>query len=212
MAMALGDLSAFELEIHLAQARYGDLMLTEAIRPGCGQTKLKQGFRRQEWNDGGIKVPTLVACCSRENLLDVFCDLLDQVGSVVDVIIESSHKYECNRHDDYCREGIDLPVLKSVLLDYEDLLLDDGCFGIAVLDPSTPIEIQFDEHKLLITYSRDTKPLEAILERYGVSHDESLQLVTEGEHVHCSKQQFIDRFDDLRNAIGAEFYQSETTE
>ena len=35
-----------------------------------------------------------------------------------------------------------MPVLKSILWDFEDLLMNDGCTGIAVLNPGTP---QHDE-------------------------------------------------------------------
>ena len=45
-----------------------------------------------------------------------------------------------------------MPVLKSILWEYEDLLTNDGCTGLAVLNPGIPQEIQFDEHKLLIVY------------------------------------------------------------
>ena len=53
---------------------------------------------------------------------------------------------------DLYREHIDMPVLKSTLYDFEDLLVNDGCTGIAVLNPGLPQEVQFDEHKLLIVY------------------------------------------------------------
>ena len=61
-------------------------------------------------------------------------------------------------HVDLYREHIDLPVLKSILYDFEELLLNDGCTGIAVLNPHMPLEVQFDEHKLLIAYGHDLTP------------------------------------------------------
>ena len=44
--------------------------------------------------------------------------------------IETSHDPDAKGHRDLYREQIDLPVLKSVLYDYEDLLLHDGCTGL----------------------------------------------------------------------------------
>ena len=51
-----------------------------------------------------------------------------------------------------------MPVLKSILYEYEELLTHDGCTGIAVLNPRVPLEVQFDEHKLLIVYGNNLSP------------------------------------------------------
>ena len=83
-------------------------------------------------------VPVLMAAASKEQLFEVFMDLLDPLGSEVDVVLETSHNRQSRGHVDLYREHIDLPVLKSILWDYEDLLLNDGCTGIAVLNPARP--------------------------------------------------------------------------
>ena len=57
---------------------------------------------------------------------------------------------------------MDLPVLKSHCCDYEDLLLHDGCTGLAVMSTEGPMEVQFDEHKLLVVYASNLKPFEAM--------------------------------------------------
>ncbi len=80
-------------------------------------------------------------------------------------MLETSHDRDSRGHVDLYREHIDLPVLKSTLYDYEDLLLNDGCTGIAVLNPHVPLEVQFDEHKLLIAYGQDLGGFEARLPR-----------------------------------------------
>ena len=67
--------------------------------------------------------------------------LIQRLGPVVDVVIESSHNSNSEGHIDLYREHIDMPVLTSILWQYEDLLLNDGCTGIAVLNPSIPQEI-----------------------------------------------------------------------
>ena len=105
------------------------------------------------------KVPVLMAAASRENLFDMFMELLEPLGDVVDVVLETSHNRESAGHTDLYREHIDMPVLKSMLWDYEDLLVNDGCTGIAVLNPTIPQEVQFDEHKLLIVYGKPLRGL-----------------------------------------------------
>ena len=48
------------------------------------------------------------------------------------------------------------------------------------------MEVQFDEHKLLVVYAHDLGPFERILLQHGVVRDDGLQLITEGEHLHST--------------------------
>ena len=47
------------------------------------------------------------------------------------------------------------------------MLLNDGCTGIAVLNPGIPQEVQFDEHKLLIVYGDDLAGFEQVFAAAG---------------------------------------------
>src|SRR5207302_1056676 len=134
----------------------------------------------------------------RESLFDVFLDLLQPLGETVDVVLETSHDNSGGEHRDLVREHIDLPVLMSHFCDYEDLLLNDGCTGAAVIASGSPMEVQFDEHKLLIVYARNLKPFEQILQAHGVQRDDALKLITEGEHLHSSDPRHEDVFEQLR--------------
>src|SRR3954463_3910905 len=148
-------LSEEELEAHLGVQRYGRFTLTDAIRPSYDLKIVpKQGYRHDHYTDEETKtkVPVLMAAASREGLFELFIELLDPLGQEVDVVLETSHNRDSAGHTDLYREHIDMPILKSILYDYEDLLLNDGCTGIAVLNPGIPQEVQFDEHKLLIVY------------------------------------------------------------
>ena len=106
------------------------------------------------------------------------------------------------RARDYHREHIDMPVMLSALYDFEDLLTNDGCTGIAVLNPRVPHEVQFDEHKLLIVYGNELANFERMLESHGVLCDDELQFITEAEHVHSSCDRYVDQFEQLRHALG----------
>jgi hypothetical protein len=204
---SFGGLSEAELEEHLSIARYGSFLLTDAIRPSYNLDVVPSaGYRRDVYRDQetGIDVPVLMAAETRERLFDLFVDLLDPLGMEVDVVLETSHDSESGRHQDLYREQIDLPILKSVLYDFEDLLLDDGCTGIAVLNPRIPMEVQFDEHKLLIMYGHDLEPFEGVLEERAVPDSETLRFITEGEHVHSSSEEYYERFDELKYRLGME--------
>ena len=199
------NLSEEQLEAHMKVIRYGDFMLTDAIRPSFDLRVVPTaGYRHDVYRDKetGVNVPVIMASASREVLLDLFFDLLDPLGYEVDVVLETSHEKSRRGHDDLYRENIDLPVLKSTLYDFEDLLLNDGCTGIAVLNPGIPLEVQLDEHKLLIVYGQDLGDFEEILGQAGVPCQDDLKFITEAEHVHSSNEDHQRHFEQLRYRLG----------
>ncbi len=143
-----------------------------------------------------------MAAASREKLFDMFMELIDPLGSEVDVVLETSHHRDSRGHDDLYREHIDMPVLKSMLWDYEDLLLNDGCTGMAVLNPGVPQEVQFDEHKLLIVYGKKLSAFEEILRQHDLDCDDQMKFITEAEHVHSSSDEYFRQFEELRTRLG----------
>jgi hypothetical protein len=198
-------LSEEELEAHLGVSRYGNFMLTDAVRPSYDlQVVPTQGYRHDAYRDeqSRTNVPVLMAAVSAERLFETFMDLLDPLGGVLDVVLETSHSGEAQGHTDLYREHIDAPVLKSILWDYEDLLVNDGCTGIAVLNPGIPQEIQFDEHKLLIVYGDRLTDFESIYRDQNVRCDEKLRFITEAEHVHSSSDRYAQQFDELKTRLG----------
>ncbi len=194
-----------QLEQHLKVCRYGNFVLTEAVRPSFDlQVVPSQGYRHDCFIDeeSRVRVPVLMASATKEELFELFLDLLDPLGNEVDVVLESSHNRDAKGHVDLYREHIDLPVLKSTLYDYEDLLLNDGCTGIAVLNPSAPLEVQFDEHKLLIAYGQDLTAFEAVFGDRAVPCNDKMKFITEAEHVHSSSEQFQRQFEELQTRLG----------
>jgi hypothetical protein len=190
--------------------RYGDFRLTDAVRPapavggGPAPCVPRQGFRLDVYRDdgAGLAVPVLAAAVSREHLFDLFLRLLEPLGPVVDVVLETSHDSQGAEHRDLVREHIDLPVLLSHFCDFEDLLLHDGCAGVAVVSAAGPMEVQFDEHKLLVVYAHDLEPFERVLLQAGVERDDALRLITEGEHLHSTEPRYRDEFDRLSRLVG----------
>jgi hypothetical protein len=198
-------LSEEELEAHLGVRKYGSFRLTDAVRPSYDlQIVPEQGYRHDFYQDDNskTKVPVLMASASNEVLFDLFMDLVEPLGSELDVVLETSHHREGGGHIDLYRENIDTPVLKSILYDFEDLLLNDGCTGLAVLNPSIPQEVQFDEHKLLIVYGQPLDEFERIFESHKVGCLDEIKFITEAEHVHSSSDQFFQQFEQLRMRLG----------
>ena len=199
------DLDQEQLDAHLRVGRYGNFTLTDAVRPSYGLDVVpREGYRRDVYRDPetGSTMPVLAASVSAERLFDVLMDLLTPLGDEVDVVMESSHESEPGAHTDLYREHIDTVILKSVLYDYEPLLLNDGCTGLAALNPSGPMEVQFDEHKLLFVYAQDLEPFEAILIEAGLRRDDTLKFISEAEHLHSTDDGFKEQFDELRYRLG----------
>ena len=198
-------LGSDELEAHLGVTRYGSFTLTGAVRPSYDlQVVPCQGYRHDIYRDeeNRSSVPVLMSAASKEYLFEVFMDLLDPLGGEVDVVLETSHSRDDRGHVDLYREHIDMPVLKSILCDYEDLLLNDGCTGVAVLNPHAPREVQFDEHKLLIVYGEDLTEFEGVLHDRKVRCDDGMKFITEAEHVHSSSDHYYQQFEELKMRLG----------
>ncbi len=201
---SFAQLSEEQLESHLSVARYGSFTLTDAVRPSYDLKVLpSQGYRHEYYKDQetNASVPVLMSAASKERVFELFIDLLEPLGDVVDVVLESSHD-RAAAGADLCREHIDMPVLLSVLYEFEDLLTNDGCTGIAVLNPRIPQEVQFDEHKLLIIYGNELAKFERSFEDHGVMCDDQMKFITEAEHVHSSCDEYVNQFEKLKNALG----------
>ncbi|WZO95823.1 hypothetical protein EP7_002793 [Isosphaeraceae bacterium EP7] len=199
------DLSQDQLDAHLKVGQYGEFTLTDAVRPSIGLEVIpREGYRRDVYRDpeSGSTMPVLAASVSADKLFDVLMDLLDPLGDEVDVVMESSHQSEPGSHADMYREHMDTVILKSTLYDYEQLLLHDGCTGLAALNPGGPMEVQFDEHKLLFVYAHDLDPFEEILLSHGMKRDDTLKFISEAEHLHSTDDVYRDQFEELRYRLG----------
>ncbi|TWU42314.1 hypothetical protein [Novipirellula artificiosorum] len=193
-----------ELQTHMGIHSYGVFDLTDAIRPSYDlQIVPRQGFRYDEYVDetNGSATPVILASATRHRLMDLFLELIDPLGPVVDVVLETSHQGNSD-HEDLYREHIDAPVLKSTLLEFEDLLLNDGCTGIAVINPGKRQEVQLDEHKLLIAYGNPLDDFSQVMIDGDVYPDDEIRFITEAEHVHSSSERYFDEFTQLRNRLG----------
>ena len=192
------------LEAHIARSRYGRFTLTDAIRPGWQLDIVpRAGFRHDAYTDpqSGGTMPALVAAVSADNLFETFLELLEPLGDELDVVLESTHEEAVGLRE-YTREGVERLVLESLLWEYEDLLLNDGCTGIAVMHPEQSLEVQLDEHKLLVVYAQARQPFERILRGHGLDRDDRLRLISQGEHMHTSHARHTREFVELVGRLG----------
>jgi len=193
------------MEAHLARSRYGSFTLTEAVRPGWQLDVVPQaGYRHDAYIDPrtGGRMPAVIAAISSEDLFATFLDLLEPLGDSCDVVLESSHDSTTDRRE-LTREGVERLVLESVLWEYEDLLLNDGCTSIAVMHPRLSLEVQFDEHKLLVVYAQSRLPFERVLKGWGIERNDRIRFISQGEHLHTSHARHALQFEDLAGRLGA---------
>jgi hypothetical protein len=208
-ASGFGHLSQSELEAHLSVARYGDFELSDAVRPSFAlEVVPSAGFRHDVYRDEETRstVPVLMAAVSKPRMMETFVELLHPLGEVVDVVLETSHSQKSRGHTDLYREHIETPILQSILWDFEDLLVNDGCTGIAVLNPNIPQEVQLDEHKLLLVYGAKLTAYESILIDCHLNCREDMKFITEAEHVHSTTEQYIHQFEELKIRLGMDEY------
>ncbi len=192
------------LDAHMARTAYGRFTLTEAVRPGWQLDIVpRAGYRHDAYVDpqSGSRMPALVAAASAESLFETFLELLEPLGDTVDVILESSHEDAVGVRE-FSREGMERLMLESLLWDFEELLLHDGCTGIAVLHPEQSLEVQFDEHKLLVVYAQARQPFERVLRSRGLERDDRLRFLSQGEHMHPSPARHAHQFEQLVSRLG----------
>ena len=105
-ATGFGQLSDAELEAHLGVSRYGDFELTDAVRPSYNlEVVPSAGFRHDVYRDDENKaeVPVLMSVVTRPRLMDTFMSLIEGLGVVVDVVLETSPSNETNGHTELYR-------------------------------------------------------------------------------------------------------------
>jgi hypothetical protein len=176
--------------------------LTAAVRPVPGPgVILEEGYRLEVFHDTvkPRRVPTLAAAVSSDRLLDLFLDLLQPLGPIVDVVLVQGPNLGGPRVG---RDGIDLPVLQSHCYSFAELLLDDGCMSIVVLGITKPVEVRLDAHKVITVHTADLRPFERVCRDHGVGRRPGLRLVQEGEHVHHTGPDHRRSFDRLANLLG----------
>jgi len=196
---------------HLDCNRYGNFTLTDAIRPGAGVPHMpREGYRVQIYRDraAGLRMPMLSAAVSKEKLFDAFLALLEPLDDSLHVVLESSHDSRSGGlSTEYRRHDMDKPVLMSHFCEFEDLLMNDGCTGIAVMSRRKFVEVQFDEHKLLHVYAQELKPYRRALRAMGLRKRELLPLISEAEHLHHTTDEYADKFQQLCAWVGVEDYE-----
>lgn len=148
------------------------------------------------------RLPALAIAADQVVIFELFLALLEPLGPTVDFILETSHFRTDGKHRDYRRLGIDRQVLASYLCEFQDLITDDGCTGVAVISPRGPMEVQFDEHKTIVVYAPKRRSFRNICRNFGLERRDDIVLVSEVRHIHRSNPEYAMMFRELTKRLG----------
>ncbi|MFM7099493.1 MAG: hypothetical protein ACKO16_18935 [Gemmataceae bacterium] len=162
------------------------------------------GYRKSVFTDSLTQqdIPMLAITVSKESVFDIFLQLTDILGDTVDVILESSHGSKISKHIDLHREEIDLPILQSYLQEFEEVISNDGCSGVAVMAKGRPMEVQFDEHKVIVVYAQNIGDFEKVLLSNKIPRNDAIPLVNDFEHFHSTTDEYENQFNQLTEILG----------
>ena len=94
-------MTADSMTAHLNVKKYGDFILTDAIRPALDvPIRPREGYRIEIFRDRAnqLRLPMLVAAVSAERLFDTFLGLMEPLGETVHADLESFVEHLMRRH------------------------------------------------------------------------------------------------------------------
>ena len=147
-------------------------------------------------------VPVLTAAVFARSCSKVFMELLDPLGSEVDVVLETSHNREATR------------PCGSVPRAYRHAGAQEHPVGVR----RPAVERRLRRHRVLKSLRppgsavrraqaadrvwRGPGRLRAVFGRARIPCDDQMKFITEAEHVHSSSDQFFRQFEELRSGLG----------
>ena len=140
------SLSEADLEKVLLKNKFGNFELTEGVRIISDDIIPEDGYLQHQPNESPMAQCGLCISVTRNKLWDLFVDLLETMKETNLLVVLDKTTISLNR---VVRAGIDRCVLQGILDEYRDLLIDDGCVGIAVAQRRKRKLLFFDDHKLI---------------------------------------------------------------
>lgn len=193
---------------------YGDFRLTKAVRPQSGLGFVPQeGYSWEEYlhQRTSASVEGIKVAFSAEKIIDALDSViaLFEFGETLDVEIRSSHSGVVRRSSRY---DIDPVVLRTILNDFEDPILNDGCLSLIVsCDRGSSTQVELDEDKLLKVSSDDREFLHRVvqyLDHVGVRECPGLRYIDEANHVNVTTDQYPISFHHLASRLKDTFSQN----
>ena len=136
--------------------------------------------------DGRTQSRMLVSA-SAEKVLDIFDEFIALLGDTCSIVLED-FRTDKGDHIDHFAYYKDTFVVRSILLDFDELLLNDGFIGLAIWSDAAQAEVQLTMHKVIQIYARDTFPFQQVLAGYGIKEDPELRFFFEDFYMLVSTE------------------------
>ena len=159
---------------------FGDFALTPAVVFfKDGDMVPSEGYKiEKRVMPGGHTQSRIVVSASAEKVLDIFDEFIALLGDTSSVVIED-FRTDTGDHVDNFAYYKDTYVVRSILLDFDDLLLNDGFVGLAIWNEALQAEVQLSRHKVIQIYARDTAPFERVLAEFEIKENPELRFFFE---------------------------------
>ena len=170
------------IEEAMANRTYGDFTLTPAVVFfKDGDVAPSEGYKIDKWKiPDGRTQSRITISASAEKILDIYDDLAKQLGDTCGIVVED---YRVKQgHIDHFGYSKDLFVIRSVLVDFEEFILNDGFVGIAIWSDFTQAGVQLTVHKIIMIYAFEIRSFLRVLARYGLREDPELKFLFEDFH------------------------------
>ena len=198
------NVSEEQLEAHLNIARYGNFVLTDAVRPSYDlQVVPQSGYRHDVYQnaDTGIKIPVLMGAVSKESVLDLFFELLDPLGNEVDMVLETSHERNSGHQDLVSREHR-LAGAQEHALRLRGPAAQRRLLGHRRPQSADSVRGAVRRAQALDHVRQEPQGVREGLPELFRRCDEEIKFITEAEHVHSSSEEYFEQFQQLRYRLG----------
>ncbi len=114
-------------------------------------------------------------------LLKLFNTLPEQVYLVTQIHTDDYN----NEYDTYVSKGaVDKAELVQWIIDWQDIVLDDGCFGVGMFVEYPSMEVFIDEHKTIHVYHHNPEVMEHKLAEMDIPFILDLKFFWDTPHLH----------------------------
>lgn len=189
----------------LENKTFGDFTLSQAVIIFRDSSVIpREGFRvfTAEGNDDAAMKQVLISV-STENLFDIVDELLKALGDIIHFSFDDyrSDNGEFTANYVYDRDGF---IIRSMLLDIEELIVNNGSIGLAAFSPVNEAEIRLNQEKIISVTAKDITPFASVLIDNEIDEVLDLGFIWDDEYLLMSKDADDETIDNFVYSLNAD--------